>query len=181
MCKIERFLNTPAAFSILILLPLVPVLATASGIETSPAVVKDIVSQACKHQPKQKTNCGALYHSGRSPDGGVCERRTVGNENYHTSLELESLKRRLRETPAIGFFTKLALKNQLDDLLEAFRSYHAGDNAISLPQLCERFNLLFLKILTLLQDDDVALAQDFAASRYALWDLLSDPQQFEHL
>lgn len=167
--------------SILTLLSLGPVLGVASGIGTSPVVVKEAVPPASRSEPTQETQCGASSPGARPPGSEVSQPGKVGNQTAPTSLELESLKRRLRETSAIGFFTKLSLKNQLDDLLEAFHAYHAGSHDISLPQLCERFNLLFLKILALLQDDDAALAQDLAASRYALWDLLSDPQQFKHL
>lgn len=170
-----------AVCSILTLLLLGPVLGAASGIETSPVVVKEVVPPASRSDPTQETQCGTSSPDARPPGSEVRQPGKGGTQTAPTSLELESLKRRLRETSAIGFFTKLSLKNQLDDLLEAFRAYHAGSHDISLPQLCERFNLLFLKILALLQDDDAALAQDLAASRYALWGLLSDPQQFEHL
>src|SRR3989304_1074409 len=34
------------------------------------------------------------------------------------ALDLNTLKEELRETKAIGFFTKIALKNQVDDLLD---------------------------------------------------------------
>ena len=37
-------------------------------------------------------------------------------------LDVAALKARLRDTHAIGVFTKLALKNQVDDLLQQFRS-----------------------------------------------------------
>ncbi len=36
-------------------------------------------------------------------------------------LNVAALKARLRETNAMGVFTKLALKNQVDDLLKAFQ------------------------------------------------------------
>jgi hypothetical protein len=41
-------------------------------------------------------------------------------------LDLTALKQRLRDTNAIGVFTKLALKNQVDDLLDRFRQYYRG-------------------------------------------------------
>src|SRR5262249_31032276 len=41
-----------------------------------------------------------------------------------TTLDLGSLEKRLRETTAIGVFTKLSLKNQVDDLLDEFREFH---------------------------------------------------------
>src|SRR5262249_7854586 len=37
------------------------------------------------------------------------------------TLDLRSLEQRLRDTTAIGVFTKLSLKNQVDDLLREFR------------------------------------------------------------
>lgn len=47
--------------------------------------------------------------------------------------------------------------------------------------LHERYNLLFLKVLSLLQDDDPPLFRDIAASREAIWDLLADPVEFKTL
>jgi hypothetical protein len=41
-------------------------------------------------------------------------------------LDLKSLETRLKETEAIGVFTKLALKNQIDDLLDRFRAFYQG-------------------------------------------------------
>jgi hypothetical protein len=41
-------------------------------------------------------------------------------------LDLAGLESRLRDTKAIGVMTKLALKNQVDDLLDRFRSQHRG-------------------------------------------------------
>ena len=39
------------------------------------------------------------------------------------ALDLNALKEQLKETKAIGVFTKLSLKNQVDDLLQQFRDY----------------------------------------------------------
>lgn len=97
------------------------------------------------------------------------------------SLDLESLKRRLRETKAIGFFTKLSLKNQVDDLVERFRRFHGGSSDVAIGELRERYNLLFLKVLSLLQDDDPKLFHDITASREAIWNLLADPVKFKNL
>jgi hypothetical protein len=41
-------------------------------------------------------------------------------------LDLKGLEQRLKATKAIGLFTKLSLKNQVDDLLAKFRAYHGG-------------------------------------------------------
>jgi hypothetical protein len=96
-------------------------------------------------------------------------------------LDLALLKKRLKESEAIGFFTKLTLKNEVDDLLERFRAHYAGRNDASLAELRKPYETLILKVLSLLQDSDPALARAIAASRDAIWAILSDPQQFAKL
>jgi hypothetical protein len=97
------------------------------------------------------------------------------------SLDLTSLKQRLRDSNAIGVFTKLALKNQVDDLLDKFRKFYGGQLKITLPQLRASYELLVEKVLVLLQDSDPPLAKEIAASREAIWSLLADPQKFATL
>ena len=97
------------------------------------------------------------------------------------ALDLTSLEKRLRETQAIGVFTKLSLKNQVDDLLERLAAFHEGRGQTPLAKLRESYDLLLLKVLLLLQDKDPALARDIASSREALWNLLADPAKFANL
>jgi hypothetical protein len=97
------------------------------------------------------------------------------------ALDLSSLEKRLRDTSAIGVFTKLSLKNQVDDLLEGFREFHGRRSQVKLATLREGFDLLLLKVLSLLQDKDPALARDISASREVLWNHLADPAKFGNL
>jgi hypothetical protein len=92
-------------------------------------------------------------------------------------LDLKALETRLRETKAVGVFTKLSLKNQVDDLLNQFRAYHKS-HAPTLAELRQSYNLLMLKVLALLQDSDPTLARDIVASREAIWGILADPEKF---
>lgn len=94
------------------------------------------------------------------------------------TLDLNSLEQRLRDTHAIGIFTKLSLKNQVDTLLEQFRAKHKGASIPTLAELRQRFDLLLIKVLSLLQDDDPTLAQAITTSREAIWGILSDPREF---
>lgn len=98
-----------------------------------------------------------------------------------SELDLSALEERLRETPAIGFFTKLALKNQINNLLAAFQAYHRRDSDKSLDQLRERYNLLLLKVQSLVQDEEPQLSQKIYASRDGIWCLLADPEEFSKL
>jgi hypothetical protein len=93
-------------------------------------------------------------------------------------LDLTSLETRLKETQAIGVLTKIALKNQVDDLLDQFRAFYAGKLKTTLAELRHPYDLLVLKVLSLLQDGDPALASAIAGSREAIWGILSDPVKF---
>ena len=89
-------------------------------------------------------------------------------------LDLKSLEQRLKETGAIGVLTKLSLKNQVDDLIARFRTYHDGKRPPTLAELRPAYELLLMKVLSLLQDHDTALAKDINASREAIWGVLAD-------
>src|SRR5262252_408635 len=97
------------------------------------------------------------------------------------TLDLNGLKTQLKETKAIGLFTKIALKNQVDDLLDQFRKYYQGNSKTNMMELRQSYNLLLLKVLSLLQNKDEQLASEVVSSREAIWDLLSDPKKFANL
>jgi hypothetical protein len=90
------------------------------------------------------------------------------------TLGLSDLEQRLRDTHAIGVFTKLSLKNQIDDLLGQLRAYHLKPTATSLPALRRRYDELLQKVIGLLQSGDPSLAKDISSSREAIWSLLTD-------
>ena len=96
-------------------------------------------------------------------------------------LDLKSLEQRLKETNAIGVMTKLSLKNQVDDLLEQFRDYYQGRLKTTLAELRRPYDLLLMKVLSLLQDGDPALAKAIYASREPIWAILSDRDKFSKL
>jgi|SRR5690242_14343081 hypothetical protein len=97
------------------------------------------------------------------------------------ALDLASLEQRLRDTHAIGVFTKLSLKNQVDDLLAQFRAFYAGQGGLTLAGLRRSYELLLVKVVTLLQDDDPGLASAVSSSREPIWAILSDRNRFNNL
>jgi hypothetical protein len=97
------------------------------------------------------------------------------------ALDLASLEQRLRDTHAIGVFTKLSLKNQVDDLLAQFRAFYAGHGGLTLGDLRHSYELLLIKVVTLLQDADPGLASAVSSSREAIWAILSDRNRFNNL
>lgn len=94
-------------------------------------------------------------------------------------LDFKALEQRLRDTSAIGVFTKLSIKNQVDDLLKAFRGYYAGRTPPTLDDLRQRYDGLLLKVVTLIQDGDANLASSISASRSAIWERLSNRESFQ--
>ena len=94
------------------------------------------------------------------------------------TLDLAALEQRLRDTHAIGVFTKLSLKNQVDDLLGEFRALYQSQDKHPPAELRQRYDQLLLKVLGLLQGGDPSLAAAIASSREAIWSILSDPEKF---
>ena len=97
------------------------------------------------------------------------------------TLDLGSLEQRLKDTKAIGVFTKLSLKNQVDDLLGELRAFHKGAAKTPAAALRQKYDTLIMKVLTLLQNGDPQLAAAIASSREALWGILMDPQKFSQI
>ena len=94
-----------------------------------------------------------------------------------STLDLTGLEQRLRDTKAIGVFTKLSLKNQVDDLLADFRALYKRAKPPPGPEFRQRYDLLLLKVLSLLQDGDPPLAAAISSSKEAIWNILADPDK----
>jgi hypothetical protein len=97
------------------------------------------------------------------------------------TLDVAALKERLRSTSACGVFTKLALKNQMDDLLQQFRAQHQSGGAGGVNSLRQPYDMLVLKVLAVVQDGDPSLARMISGSREAIWGILADPVKFNAL
>jgi hypothetical protein len=78
-------------------------------------------------------------------------------------------------------FTKLSIKNQVDDLLAQFKGFHGGKPNPTLAELREKYELLLLKVISVLQDGDAQLASAVSSSREAIWSVLTDPQKFAQI
>ena len=96
-------------------------------------------------------------------------------------MDLKTLEQRLRDTRAIGVFTKLSLKNQVDDLLAQFKTFYGGHSQITLVQLRQKYEILLLKAVSVLQNDDPQLASAISSSREAIWNVLADPKSFANI
>jgi hypothetical protein len=97
------------------------------------------------------------------------------------SLDLAALEQRLRDTHAVGLFTKLSLKNQVDELVAQVRAYYHSNRPPPPAELRPRFDGLVLKVLSVVQDGDASLAAQIWSSREAIWGVLADPTKFEKI
>jgi hypothetical protein len=95
-------------------------------------------------------------------------------------ISLEELGQRIKQTPAIGTFSKLSLKNDLDDLVDGLRAYHERKEG-DLEDLHQRYEALVMKLLTLLEEDEPELALALGKSRDRIWHRLVDPVEFAKL
>jgi hypothetical protein len=66
----------------------------------------------------------------------------------------------------------------VDDLLAQFKAFHQGQSRTTLEQLRQKYELLLMRVVSLLQDGDSALANAVLSSREAIWGILTDPKRF---
>jgi hypothetical protein len=157
--------------------PPAPVQAAAVPVPVPPAVVTAPATPPAKSgqtagatQPKPAASAPAGAAKPAAPESPKAP-----------TLDLGSLEQRLKDTKAIGLFTKLSLKNQVDDLLGELRAFHKGAAKTPAAVLRQKYDTLMMKVLTLLQDGDPQLASAIASSREALWGILMDPQKFSQI
>jgi len=84
-------------------------------------------------------------------------------------INLDVLIERLKQTPAIGVFTKLAIRGDILDLKDEIQSYKQKSMLQSkLDDIRARFDGLLIKIMALLQADP-ALSKDLYTARESIW------------
>jgi hypothetical protein len=130
------------------------------------------------HAPATSPAPAASAASATSAASAASSQPAPAPASTASSLDLNGLEQRLRDTRAIGVFTKLSLKNQVDDLLAQFKAFHQGDSRSTLGQLRQQYELLLMKVVSLLQNGDPALASAVVSSREAIWGILTDPKKF---
>jgi hypothetical protein len=147
----------------------------APAVQPKPATVVAAPATGSQTVKSKPPPTDATMHPNRAAAASAAQAEAPATSA--PTLDLAALKQRLRDTRAIGVFTKLALKNQVDDLLDKFRGFYGGQLKTTLPEL-RLYELLVQKLLALLQDSDPPLAREIAASREAIWGLLADPHKF---
>ena len=65
--------------------------------------------------------------------------------------------------------------------MKQFREHYEGKTTRTMTDLRRSYDLLIMKVLSLLQDTDQMLASAIVTSREAIWGLLSDRNKFANL
>ena len=84
-------------------------------------------------------------------------------------FNLDVLVARLKETDALGVFTKLALKGDVEEIIEMAHEYQSLAALPELQSVRAQFDGLVLKTITLLNDKDPSLAADMYQARDLVW------------
>jgi len=79
----------------------------------------------------------------------------------------------------MGSLTRLALRNQAEDLLQEFRTHYRSDRETRVTSLRQSYDMMVMKTLCLVQDDDPPLARTIFGSREAIWNVLADPEKID--
>lgn len=154
--------------------------ATATPAKPAPATSAITAEKTASNSAaaaKTATKPPAKVASAAQPQKPAAAAAKVGA----STLDLDALEQRLKDTDAIGVFTKIALKNQVDDLLKRFKAYHESDGKTALTQLRQSYDQLLLKVNDVLKTGDPSLAGEIMGSREAIWGVLSDPVKFAKL
>ena len=122
--------------------------------------------------------CFLLLMSGCAKAQNISEPEALVAPEATTPLDFKSMEARLRDTHAIGAFTKLKLKTEVNELLGQFRAFYQGHRKASLTDLRRAYDRLVFKVLALVQNGDPQLAAAIASSREPLWGVLSNPAKF---
>ena len=160
--------------------PRQPVKATTVAVGDNP-VAGAVPVPSSKTQSSTKAGQAPAKVATAAPAIGLASKKAAQPavaEAQEPPLDVAALVARLRDTDAIGMFTKLALKNQVDDLLQQFRAHYLSGQKTDVAKLRQAYDMLVLKVLALIQDSDPSLARSISGSREAIWGILADPVKF---
>jgi len=109
------------------------------------------------------------------PTGKIDNTKAVQKEPSQAKIShvsYKELKERLKNTDAIGFFTKLAIRNDIVDLMDEIKQYRKKSMLkAKMKEIRASFDGLLLKIIALLEEDP-NLSRDLYVGRESIWESL---------
>jgi len=145
---------------------------------TLEATRQGAIEKADKAEEKVTETADEHYSDAVSKDDGdmteKADDEAAGPEaasGSHTHFNMDALIERLKNSDAIGVFTKLALRSDAMDVVDEVKNWREHKGRMSLSEIRARFDGLLLKVLALL-DDDPALSADISMARDNIWNSL---------
>ena len=89
-------------------------------------------------------------------------------------VDFETLEQRIRKTNAIGGLAKLKLSGDINKMVADLKTYHAGGSPHTLEQHREQYDLLYMKVVSQVQDKDPDLFDQLCNAWEPLWAELQD-------
>jgi len=89
-------------------------------------------------------------------------------------VDFETLEKGIRNTKAIGGLSKLKLSGDINKMVADLKTYHAGDSPHTLEQHREQYDLLYMKVMSQVQDKDPELFNKLCNAWDPLWAELQD-------
>lgn len=159
-----------------------PVSLYADGDVKAIASVAATTEKQAVTSTSTKANKHGAYIDGRpSPDTAAAADETMGGRSAEqkeasntkvVSVNFDALKERLKNTDAIGFFTKLAIRNDIVDLMDKIKRYRKQSMLKEkMQEIRTSFDGLLLKIIALLEEDP-DLSRDLYVGRESIWESL---------
>ncbi len=106
-----------------------------------------------------------------SPTQAILQKRQP-QEKKVAGIDVKVLEERLKDTDAIGFFTKLAIRNDIVDLMDKIKKYRKSSMLkVKIKEIRSSFDGLLLKIIALLEGDP-KLSRDLYVGRESIWESL---------
>ncbi len=89
-------------------------------------------------------------------------------------VDFETLEQRIRKTSAIGVFAKLKLSGDINKMVADLKTYHGGGSPHTLEQHREQYDLMYMKVVSQVQDKDPELFHHLCNAWEPLWTTLQD-------
>ena len=127
-------------------------------------------STSAQHKPEasESETAKAENAESRPVEQAKSEKIEMKSEQV-APIDMEVLTARLKKTKAIGLFTKLAIRNDVSDLMNDVKRYRKKSMLDSkIEEVRESFEGLLMKIIALL-DDDPELSRDMYVGRESIW------------
>jgi hypothetical protein len=94
-------------------------------------------------------------------------------------IDFETLEKQVTKTNAIGVMTKLKLKSDINKLLSELKTFHAGNSPLTQEQHREQYDLLYMKVVSLVHEKDPELYHQLCNAWDPIWATLRDEHNLQ--